>query len=211
MTEYGREQRKQESRAIANSELRSRQLKKLLDNRCFFVSQKKSAQLMIDSVTQFDDPETVEGEEIQIFSIPTNWGNLYLLNGNEKYGLTHLRKHCKELSTVCEKLGWTGDHQTLLQKAIEKCSKFLYEGTDSKAIGNTHVLRLPLTARNVVLIPVADDGKIITAYIENSNSKDIRTFWGWASLDITSIGWNIVNSKDEEKRHLEDAPWGLDL
>lgn len=73
MGEYSREQRKQESRAVANNETGNRQLKRIIDNRSSLFLQSKLlqvAQKMMSQLSltpQYHREETI-GDSISIFS-----------------------------------------------------------------------------------------------------------------------------------------------
>lgn len=74
MGEYGREQRKQESRVIANYETGSKQLKGIVDNRSSVLLQSKLMQVTQRIVSQFSltpqyHREETKGDSISIYSV----------------------------------------------------------------------------------------------------------------------------------------------
>lgn len=152
--------------------------------------------------------QLAETDEIFRTAAPSGVKNeakeIYLLEGNEKYGLNHLKKHSKELSTVAYRRGWTGKVEDILQKVIENSMYSAYSEMD----GNTCLVSFPITCRNRIVIPIAEDGKIITAMVkENDDGKGRKMFWKHAPSEVNSRGWDIVHGK--VKGNLEDAPWDL--
>ncbi|WP_438011816.1 hypothetical protein WME89_26160 [Sorangium sp. So ce321] len=129
---------------------------------------------------------------------------MYLLEGNDKYGRQHIEKHDSEVVNVGRRRGWGDTVVDVLRNAITQSKYSAYETIEK---GGSKVVRIPVTARRVLRIPIADDGKIITVYVEHSNTKDIRLFWQMAPDVIASKGWKIA--KGEIPGDMADAPWDL--
>jgi hypothetical protein len=128
---------------------------------------------------------------------------VYLLEGNDKYGEKHIEKHCPELTNVAKRRGWVGSIDDILRFAITQSTYTAYQVPDDRG----SAICIPVTARKMMFLPIAEDGKIITAMIKDSETKAIKLFWSNGPDEIQDIGWKIV--RGEDNRSMADAPWDL--
>ena len=179
--------------------IQMRKLQEIATNKFYVGSQEANSNSYVFQLAEMDVKFRVKNP----VRISTSSGNIYLLEGNAKYGETHAEKHSKEIKNVAARRGWEGSITNILEKAISQSIYTSYQVKDEK--GST--VRIPVTARKMIVIAIADDGKIITAMIQNSDTEAIKLFWQNGPSEIQSVGWAIAKGKDQRK--MEDAPWDL--